>query len=818
MPSRRTIKKQAELQNANLANRGVQQPNPNAAYVEQNTLQNFNSTTASPEQIARHEEAVRLATAQGQTPAQRTAATRRPAGAPLVSPNAGAGGRAGALGFNDAAGGVAPQPGGMGVVNQTQRDPATPDPRAALFGNETLGEAIAGGRISEGEVQRRQQQEEFDRKQKESDTASQALGGSKDGANREEQQVSPDMAPLMAKLPPELQGMASFIQASLDESKNLIAENQSFVEGQMQSIQDQYAPIEQKYKDMEQNYLQTSSAIQGIIDSIKDDNEQMIAEERGAQEARLQHELQREERKLADQKTKAHESMVAQIALMGGFGQDAGLAAVRESDAAYEAKMSDLREEFRVENLELSAKFTALYVQNKNDYRDKSMTNLKDLVAGLERVGLQSISSQEARNTAERGLMQSAWDNEVTLRQGLADKNLSVAEKIQDVIAESKKSKEEREDKLWNRLFEQRAADGNLNPGLTQRILDDMNAAGIDTKGIDPNAMTLEQANEVARAAKESEKNAGGKQLLSSQVKSITEFDTALSNVRSLEATLDEYTDVGGPFSGRIGALPGLESFSETAARQRELQAVNDRVKQFIGKAMEGGVLRKEDEAKYERILPTIKDTDRTRKFKIQEIKREIEYNKQSILQNLMLSGYDVSGYDMGDPLDVGEPSSLTNDEAQEILEKADSGEPLSADTPTGFLDTLARAHMKHEGYGTANAKTITEGNNPGALRWHPAQAQFGGTKGPKNFTVFPDFNSGYRALVADLRAKIGGKSAHIDYSSNPTLLSYVQVYAPTADGNNPKGYAAALVKALREKGYNVDLETPLSQLNYLIS
>ena len=40
-----------------------------------------------------------------------------------------------------------------------------------------------------------------------------------------------------------------------------------------------------------------------------------------------------------------------------------------------------------------------------------------------------------------------------------------------------------------------------------------------------------------------------------------------------------------------------------------QVSAVIDRVKQVIGKALEGGVLRKEDEVKYEKILPTIYDS-----------------------------------------------------------------------------------------------------------------------------------------------------------------------------------------------------------------
>jgi len=50
------------------------------------------------------------------------------------------------------------------------------------------------------------------------------------------------------------------------------------------------------------------------------------------------------------------------------------------------------------------------------------------------------------------------------------------------------------------------------------------------------------------------------------------------------------------------------------------VQADIDRVKQTVGKALEGGVLRKEDEDKYKKILATITDTPETALYKIDAI------------------------------------------------------------------------------------------------------------------------------------------------------------------------------------------------------
>lgn len=128
----------------------------------------------------------------------------------------------------------------------------------------------------------------------------------------------------------------------------------------------------------------------------------------------------------------------------------------------------------------------------------------------------------------------------------------------------------------------------------------------------------------------------------------------------------------------------------------------------------------------------------------------------------------------------------------------------------TDFLTDLALGHQRHEGYGSLGAFRITAYNNPGALRWNPAQAVFGGRPGD-GFTVFPSYASGFAALKADLLAKLTGKSAHIDYGKNPTFQDYVKIYAPSDDGNDPHGYCQALIRQLQQ--YHLSPDTPLTHL-----
>lgn len=126
------------------------------------------------------------------------------------------------------------------------------------------------------------------------------------------------------------------------------------------------------------------------------------------------------------------------------------------------------------------------------------------------------------------------------------------------------------------------------------------------------------------------------------------------------------------------------------------------------------------------------------------------------------------------------------------------------------FLRDLALAHQKHEGW--YKGSMSYRNNNPGNLRLKSGA-----------FAVYPSYAAGLAALEYDLKCKITNNSPSMNryYAAkkiayeDATFLDYVHVFAPTDDGNNPKGYCQALVKELA--AYNVQPSTPLSQLALLI-
>lgn len=109
-------------------------------------------------------------------------------------------------------------------------------------------------------------------------------------------------------------------------------------------------------------------------------------------------------------------------------------------------------------------------------------------------------------------------------------------------------------------------------------------------------------------------------------------------------------------------------------------------------------------------------------------------------------------------------------------------------------LEDLAFAVKSREGFGSPGAKTITEGNNPGALRWSPFM-----TDQKHGFAYFDTYEQGWKALLHQLRIVCNGtsplynaKARALGYKScgELSLKEFFHIYSPESDGNDSNAYA----------------------------
>jgi len=110
--------------------------------------------------------------------------------------------------------------------------------------------------------------------------------------------------------------------------------------------------------------------------------------------------------------------------------------------------------------------------------------------------------------------------------------------------------------------------------------------------------------------------------------------DTAIKNITDLQAGLRDIENLSGDIegSGAIGVVEGLRGLNPFDVEARSLQANIDRVRQVVGKALEGGVLRKEDEEKYKKILPTINDSKEVARNKLDQLKIKLNNDLQNYI------------------------------------------------------------------------------------------------------------------------------------------------------------------------------------------
>lgn len=147
----------------------------------------------------------------------------------------------------------------------------------------------------------------------------------------------------------------------------------------------------------------------------------------------------------------------------------------------------------------------------------------------------------------------------------------------------------------------------------------------------------------------------GGKDLGATEVGRITDYDSSLNAIQSLGSIINSNRGI---FESNTNPLSKAEKWAALQDPQNEdiqkLEADIRRVAQVVGKAMEGGVLRKEDEEKYRKMLPSITDTYDVANYKMKQVVDLLNQQRGGYVQNLSTGGYAASGYNQPTATQVG--------------------------------------------------------------------------------------------------------------------------------------------------------------------
>lgn len=139
-------------------------------------------------------------------------------------------------------------------------------------------------------------------------------------------------------------------------------------------------------------------------------------------------------------------------------------------------------------------------------------------------------------------------------------------------------------------------------------------------------------------------KNPPEKVLPAGSAEKLADAKTALEQLNYLEGVLKKNVNTGGPLEGIVtGANPYAEDTQKFEADIRT-------TRQMIGKYLEGGVLRKEDEAKYIKMLPSLTDTVAVREKKLTQVRDALSRKIASDIDSFEKAGYNVEKYKQAAP------------------------------------------------------------------------------------------------------------------------------------------------------------------------
>jgi hypothetical protein len=128
-------------------------------------------------------------------------------------------------------------------------------------------------------------------------------------------------------------------------------------------------------------------------------------------------------------------------------------------------------------------------------------------------------------------------------------------------------------------------------------------------------------------------------------------------------------------------------------------------------------------------------------------------------------------------------------------------------------LQILLTAQAQLEGFrpGNINYDLNNPGNFTGKVGNIPISGR--GQGGRSKFVQYDTLENGIKASAAQIDIIIEGKSK--SYPKDPTLLQYVETYAPSTDGNNVSSYVNFIVGYFKKEGYDI---SDSSKLQYIVN
>ncbi len=107
-------------------------------------------------------------------------------------------------------------------------------------------------------------------------------------------------------------------------------------------------------------------------------------------------------------------------------------------------------------------------------------------------------------------------------------------------------------------------------------------------------------------------------------------------------------------------------------------------------------------------------------------------------------------------------------------------------------IEKFCEAVKEHEGWFPGSRSQ--RNNNPGNFRCSKLMTELGAIRCDDNFSVFPNYETGWKALVQFITYACKNE---LRAYKDKTIYGFFEVYAPSGDNNTPRRYAEIVAKAV---------------------
>lgn len=170
--------------------------------------------------------------------------------------------------------------------------------------------------------------------------------------------------------------------------------------------------------------------------------------------------------------------------------------------------------------------------------------------------------------------------------------------------------------------------------GFSQEYLEKMLPEAMRMKIAQAQAASRKNASQPGQAGT----GAAGKILAGSDAEKLSDLKTSLGMLSDLQNSAVNLSD-----SMTSWWKGPIRSLNPADVEAKSFQQMIAATKQIIGKGLEGGVLRAEDEKKYDKILPKIGDSQEILANKFSQLRNMLSQKQKNMLETYQQAGYDVS-------------------------------------------------------------------------------------------------------------------------------------------------------------------------------